>query len=136
MKIKIKDYLKAIKGFLIEWNEFVTVPLALLLFWAGGALIRWIDPTSGLFDPGIYQIILFVVGAFLIFHGVAWFLLKITFPKAFNFLSEEFEEEISRPVNDPIPQDWKLSKYQKCVLIFLYFFGCLLSMVLLARVIM
>ncbi|MBN2842660.1 MAG: hypothetical protein JXM68_06190 [Sedimentisphaerales bacterium] len=136
MKEKIKDHLKAIKGFLVEWNEFVTVPIALLLFWAGGALIRWIDPTSGLFDPGIYQIILFVVGAFLIFHGVAWLLLKLTFPEAFRFMSRTFEEEIKRADNDPLPQEQKLSKYQKCILIFLYLFGCLLSMVLLARVIM
>ena len=136
MEIKIKDFLKAIKGFLVEWNEFATVPIALLLFWAGGVLIRWLDPTSGLFDAGIYQIILFVIGAFLIFHGVAWLLLKLTFPEAFRFMSRTFEEEIKRSDNDPLPQEQKLSKYQKCILIFLYLFGCLLSMVLLARVIM
>lgn len=136
MKSHLKAKTNAFKRFLIQWNEFLTVPLAVLLFWLGGAFMRLIDPTAGLFDAGIFQIIIFAVAAFLFLHGVAWVVFKITFPKAFRFLDDIFEEEIDRPLNDGIPQQWKLSIYQKCVLCFIYFFGCLFAMVLLARVIM
>ncbi len=136
MKLHLKEKLTALKRFLIQWNEFVSIPLAVLLFWIGGSLIRFIDPTAGLFDAGIFQIIIFAVAAFLFLHGIAWIVLKLTFPKAYLFLDEVFEAEIARPENDPISADWKLSKYQKCVLVLLYFFGCLFAMVLLARVIM
>jgi hypothetical protein len=136
MKITFKEALKAFKKFLIQWNEFITIPLAIVFFWLGGAFIRLVDPTAGLFDGGIFQIVIFAVAAFLFLHGIAWLILKITFPAAFTFLDEVFEVEISDPENKPIPQEWKLTKYQKCVLVLLYFFGCLFAMVLLARVIM
>ncbi|HUU40631.1 MAG TPA: hypothetical protein VMW42_06815 [Desulfatiglandales bacterium] len=136
MKLHLKEKLTAFKRFLIQWNEFVSIPLAIVLFWIGGSLIRWLDPTAGLFDAGIFQIIIFAVAAFLFLHGIAWIVLKITFPKAYFFLDEIFEIEIERFENEPIPQEWKLSTYQKCVLVLLYFFGCLFAMVLLARVIM
>jgi hypothetical protein len=136
MKLHLKEKLTAFKRFLIQWNEFVFIPLAIALFWIGGIVIRWLDPTSGLFDGGIFQIIVFAIAAFLFLHGTTWIILKITFPMAYHFLDQIFEEEIVRPDNEPIPDSWKLSKYQKCVLVLFYFFGCLFAMVLLARVIM
>ena len=132
MKFNLKGALTAFKKFLIQWNEFVTVPLAVVLFWLGGALIRWIDPTSGLFDGGIFQIIIFAIAAFLFLHGMAWIVLKITFPKAYRFLDDQFEEEMELSPS----VGTNLTIYQKCVLVLLYFFGCLFAMVLLARVIM
>jgi hypothetical protein len=136
MKIRFNEALIAFKKFLIQWNEFITIPLAIVFFWLGGAFIRLVDPTAGLFDAGIFQIIIFAIAAFLLIHGMAWIVLKITFPKAFRFFDEIFEEEIERLGNDPVHPDVKLTTYQKCVLILLYFLGCLFAMVLLARVIM
>lgn len=136
MKLHLKETLTAFKRFLIQWNELVTIPLAIVIFWLGGAFIRLVDPTAGLFDGGIFQIIIFAVAAFLFLHGIAWLVLRITFPEAFKYLDEVFEVDISDPENKPVPQEWKLTKYQKCVLVLFYFFGCLFAMVLLARVIM
>ncbi len=132
MKLHLKEKLTAFKRFLIQWNELVSIPLAVLLFWIGGSLIRFIDPTAGLFDAGIFQIIIFAVAAFLFLHGIAWIVLKLTFPKAYKFLDEIFEEEIDQSSRLAC----NLTIYQKCVLVLLYFFGCLFAMVFLARVIM
>jgi hypothetical protein len=132
MKLHLKENLTAFKRFLIQWNEFITVPLAFLLFWLGGFIIQWVDPTAGLFDAGIFQIIIFAVASFLFIHGVAWFVLKLTFPKAFKYIDYIFEEEIDlKNING-----LQLTTYQRCVLILLYFSVCLFAMVLLARVIM
>ena len=136
MKQSIKLSLKAVKSFLIEWNEFMTIPLSLVLYWLGGLLIRALDPSSGLFDPGIFQIILWSVSAFLFLHGIAWLVIKITFPRLYHFLDSVFDYEIDYNAGDLIPDDSKLTKYQKCVLSLAYFFGCLFAMVSLAKVIM
>jgi len=136
MKNHLKEALTSIKRFLIQWNELITIPLAILFFWLGGYIIRFLDPTAGLFDAGIFQIIIFAVASFLFLHGMAWIILKITFPKLYHFLDDILEAEIERPDNDNVPDSYKLSKYQKCVIVLAYFFGCLFSMVLLARIIM
>lgn len=136
MKESIKLGLNALKSFLIEWNEFLTIPLSLVMFWLGGLLIRGVDPSSGLFDPGIFQIILWAVSAFLFLHGVSWLVIRITFPRLYKFLDTVFDYELDYNAGDLIPDDSKLTKYQKCVLSLVYFFGCLFAMVLLARVIM
>jgi len=136
MKESIKLGLKAFVSFLEEWNEFLTIPLSLVIYWLGGLLIRALDPSSGLFDPGIFQIILWSVSAFLFLHGIAWLVIKITFPKLYRFLDSVFDYEIEYNAADLIPDDSKLTKYQKCVISLAYFFGCLFAMVSLARVIM
>lgn len=137
MKIDLKGAFTSFKRFLMQWNEFITVPLAFVLFWLGGSVLRWIDPTSALFDAGIFQIIIFAIAAFLLLHGVAWLVLKITFPTAYHFFDDLFEHAITSAERyaDPDNQN-ALTQYQKCVLVLLYLFGCLFSMVLLARVIM
>lgn len=132
MKSHLREKTNAFKRFLMQWNEFLTVPLAVLLFWLGGSFMRWIDPTAGLFDAGIFQIIIFAVAAFLFLHGIAWIILKITFPKLYRFLDEQFEKEME--LSPTVGTN--LTTYQKCVLVLFYFFGCLFAMVLLARVIM
>lgn len=137
MKIDLKGAFTAFKKFLMQWNEFITVPLAFVLFWIGGSVLRWIDPTSALFDAGIFQIIIFAIAAFLLLHGVAWFVLKITFPAAYHFFDNLFESAITAAEGSyDLHNPNHLTKYQKCVLVLLYFFGCLFAMVLLARVIM
>lgn len=120
--------MKAIIKFLAQWNELLTIPLSLVLFWIGGLFIRAVDPTAGLFDPGIFQIVIWAVAAFLFLHGATWIVIKITFPKLYHFLDEVFENGIS--------ESGLLTLYQKCVLALAYFFGCLFAMVLLARAIM
>lgn len=131
--------LKKIIEFLANWNEFITIPLALLLWYLSPMLLRTLDPTAGVYDAGIFQVILFTVIQFLVYHGVAWIVFKITFPKAYKYFDNKFENAIGEPTTvSPEPTGFdkfqKLTTWQKCVLVLVYFSLCLLSMVFLARV--
>lgn len=88
----MKKLLKLIKEFLVTWNEFLTIPLGLLLFWASPAILRFFDSTSAVYDYGIFQIILFTIIQLFIYHGLSWFMMKITWPKLYEFLEHQLEE--------------------------------------------
>lgn len=38
-------------------NEWLAVPLAAALFLASSGLLRWVDPTAGVFDVGVLQVL-------------------------------------------------------------------------------
>jgi|BioPla2DNA2_1021312.scaffolds.fasta_scaffold27149_4 hypothetical protein len=123
----LKRLFRGLLAFLVEWNEFITVPLSLLLFAVGGLFIRRIDPTAGLYDSGIFQALLFAVAAFLLLHGVAWFIIKITLPGMFKFMSD-FLDRFMEPEDE-----FTLKPIQKCVLGLSYLFACLLGMLLILK---
>jgi hypothetical protein len=126
--------MKKMRNFFINWSEFITIPISLLLFWCSEKILYWIDPRSATYDSGIFQIILFAVIAFLFLHGVAWFVFKLTFPKAYRFFDNIFDDVINGEQDKATSQI--LTLFQKCVLVLTYFLGCLFALVLLARVIM
>lgn len=121
----LKKILRSILVFLIEWNEFVTVPLSLLLFAVGGMLIRRLDPTAGLYDLGIFQALFFAIAAFLLLHGIAWFALKITLPGMFKTLSNYLDWKR--------PEFHELTPLQKCVIGLSYLFACLFAMLFILK---
>lgn len=132
--------MKKIISFLTQWNELLTIPAAFILWWLSPYFLRWLDPTAGVYDAGIFQVILFAIICFLIFHGVVWLVLKLTFPRLYRFFDDEFEKAVTdNPELQPSVTErdkfFHLNTYQKCVLILFYFSLCLLSMVLLARVV-
>jgi hypothetical protein len=89
----MKALLKKIWKVIIDWNEFITVPLAFILWYLSPLLLRSIDPTSAVYDAGIFQVIIFTTIQMLIYNGIIWFILKITWPKLYNFLDDIFEGE-------------------------------------------
>jgi len=46
------------------------------------------DPTAGSFDAGVFQAILFAVISFLILHGVAWLVLKLSWWTVYDTLDD------------------------------------------------
>jgi len=102
--------MKKLIRFLVVWNEFLSIPLALLLWFYSPTLLRLFDPTAGVYDSAVLQQIIFAIIAVLIFHGLAWFLLKLTFPEIYRFLDDDFEEHFSN-----------LQKWQKLKLSLLLF---------------
>jgi len=90
----MKTFLQKIWKTIINWNEFITIPLGLILWYISPLLLRMLDPTSAVYDAGIFQVIIFTTIQFLIYHGVVWLLLKITWPKMYNFLDDVFEGEV------------------------------------------
>lgn len=111
--------------FLLKWNEFLTIPIAIFLWYLSPFLLRLIDPTSAVYDAGIFQIILFTIIQFLIYHGVAWFIFKISFPKLYNFLDDKLEDYIKSK---------EIKEYEKIKYVLWIFSVYLLSLVFLSRV--
>jgi hypothetical protein len=54
-------------------QELVGIPAALVLFWVSGWVLRWIEPTSALYDAGVLQGATVVVVHLLIGNSLARF---------------------------------------------------------------
>jgi hypothetical protein len=120
----MKTIMKNLFRFLARWNELISLPLAILLWAFSPELIRMIDPTAGVYDAGIFQIIIFTLIQFFLFTGISWLYLKLVFPRGYDVLDELF--------NNPLNQ---ISLWQKSKLALCLFSLLLLSLVLLSRVI-
>jgi hypothetical protein len=77
-----------------KWNELITIPFAILLWYLSPYFLHWIDPTAATFDSGIFQVILFTIIQLLIYNGVVFLLIKITWPGLYKFLDNGLEDEI------------------------------------------
>jgi len=124
--------MKKLLKFLVTWNELWSLPLAMVLWWASPWLIRFIDPTAATYDGGIFQIILFTVIQFMVYHAVAWILLKITFPGIYWHIDNMLEFNLN--------QKWEnkqnsLTEWQKSKLSLSLFALYLLCIVVLSRVV-
>ena len=80
--------------FLFNWNEVITLPLAMILWYYSADLIRFFDPTAAAYDGGIFQIILFTVIQVLVYNAVAWLIIKITFPDIYKYLDSFLEANL------------------------------------------
>lgn len=110
---------------MMQWAEFIFLPLGLILWYYSGSLLRMIDPTAATYDSGIFQIILFTIISFFILTGVIWIYLKITFPKVYETLEEiATGEGLS-----------KMTPYEKSKVVLWIISLFMISMVLLSRVI-
>lgn len=72
--------MKKIRRFLSSWQGWLAFVVALAVFLVSPILIRAVDPTAGVFDGGILQILLFGVVAAALGVGVIWALWQIAFP--------------------------------------------------------
>jgi hypothetical protein len=114
--------------FLKDWNELMGIPIALLLWILSPWLIRMIDPTAGVYDAGIFQVIIFTLIQYFIYSAVAWLSFKLTFPEAYSQLDQMF-------LFDPSFKNDQLTKWQKSKLIFGFFALSFIALVLLSRTI-
>lgn len=80
-----------------EWKEELwSIPLAFLIFFFSPVLLRWIDPTAGTYDAGIFQIILFASICLLVFNGLTWMGIKQLFPELFIYFQNQFKDEFQK----------------------------------------
>lgn len=115
--------MKKITKFLRRWNELLTIPVAFVLWFYSPQLLRLLDPTAAAFDAGIFQIFLFAIIGLLIFHGIVWLILKLSWPTVYKHL-----DNLSEPFQDL--NSWQQIKFSLAV-----FSVLLLSLVLLANTI-
>lgn len=77
-----KKFLNIIKN----WSELYTLPVAVLLWWAGGVCLRLIDETAGIYDIGILQAFLLGTVGILFGHTIIWLILKLSVPYIYETL--------------------------------------------------
>jgi hypothetical protein len=90
-------------------------------------LLHWIDPTAATYDAGIFQIILFTTIQILFYNGLAWILIKLTWPGMYKFLDSSLEEKAL--ANESI------SEWEKCKMVLWIFTIYFMAIILLSRVI-
>lgn len=76
--------------------ELWTIPTAVVVFFLSIPVLRWLDPSSGTYDAGILQKILFAVIAVLVFNGLAWAGMRMVWKEMFKyFQSPEFKTDFN-----------------------------------------
>lgn len=107
--LKVVDYsfvlIKRGLKFLKNWNEFITVPVAIGLFWFVRPVLRFIDPTAGVFDLGIMHVFFAGLVIYLLVIAAVWLIIRLTYKVLYLYLDVQFEVDFKT-----------LSNYQKCVL--------------------
>jgi hypothetical protein len=79
------------------WKEELwSIPAALLIFFLSPTFLRWIDPTAGSYDAGIFQIVIFAIICLLMFNGFAWMGIKQVFPEVFSYFQTSFKNEFNK----------------------------------------
>lgn len=122
--------MKRIKAFLRQWNELITLPIAMLLWWLSDDIIRWFDPTAASYDGGIFQIILFAIICLFVANGVVWIIIKLTFPGIYDYLDNFLEQNLKNSSNP----NYTMSLWQKSVIVLWVFSLYFLSLVALLRI--
>lgn len=123
----MKRLINSIWRHLLSWHEYVTIPVALILFYFSPSLLRLIDPTAATYDAGVLQVIIFTIIQFLIYNAVAWIVFKLTFPKMYKMLDDEIENKVLN--------NGAITMWEKIKIVLWVFSLYLICIVLLSRVI-
>lgn len=92
-------------------TEWLAVPLALVLFLASSAVLRAYDPTAGVFDIGVLQVLLVSALQLLVAMTTAQIATAISYRRLFKL-----------PKTEPVCKTWYVALYA------LYFSGCVVLM--------
>lgn len=90
---------KSVNRFLKEYNEWLSIPIALMLFFVVPTIYRYFDHTASAFDPGyLHSIILgFIIVNFA--SGIAWLMLRLNFPTLYHFWDNDMEDSTIKSTN-------------------------------------
>lgn len=80
-----------VKKFFRKYPELLTIPTAFTVWVTSIPVLRWFDPTSGVFDAGVFQIPIFSILQLFMYVSVAWLLLGLVFGTARKFLKSELK---------------------------------------------
>ena len=79
------------RKFLKTYNEWISLPLAVLLFILAPQIYRLYDPTAGAFDLGYFHSLIFAVIGLNIASGISWLMFKMNFPHLYRFWDDGLE---------------------------------------------
>lgn len=86
-------WLNKIKRKLIKWNEFITIPIGLLLTRWSEKIVTYFYPGSVRYDVGFYYDLIYSIGATFIIHGVAYGLFKLNWLFIEKYLDVDLEKD-------------------------------------------
>jgi len=81
-----------VKAFFKSYPEFLSIPAAVIVWVISIPALRLADPTSGVFDAGVFQVPIFSVLQLFIYISMAWLLLRLVFGTQFRFIKYTFKE--------------------------------------------
>lgn len=113
----ILSYLKGswarFRAWIKLWPDFLALPLALLGFWLSIPILRWIDPTSGIFDTGIFQIIIVLAVLLTAINALIFLGVEFNFPMIWDWYKK-----------DILKRDWlAITPWQRFLLFLSLYFG-------------
>lgn len=113
---KLNEAFATVRTWIKAMPDTWAVPLTLVAFWLSMHILRWIDPTAGIFDVGLFQLIVVLAALltsinFLVFLGI-----EFNFPIVWDWYK-----------NGVIIKDWlKITPWQRFIFFSLLYFGLLL----------
>lgn len=98
-KAKVSD-IKAVWFFARQWNEFLMLPAALVLWKCSELFLKWIDPMAAPFDSGVLQKFTYAIVGTLCVRFVSTLLMRINFPAVHRYMYSHFERDL---ISDSTP---------------------------------
>jgi len=96
-------------------EEMVVVPLAIICFYLFNSLLLFLFPHSAFFDFfSVIETLVSKIVTFIVALWVAHLSLRVSFPKVYKFLHDDFYHDF-----DSIPKDKKIEYAIKFILIFI-----------------
>jgi len=112
-----------LKKLLHDWPDFITLPIAAILWCISPTILRAWDSTAGVFDAGVLQIFLFGLIGLCFANFITWMFLKLNFPT------------IDRWTDNGFMRDWSSLEAKDRIKYFIcVFLGLLFAFVLFCRV--
>ena len=87
-KKRFQGFRKWFSGFLIKYNEYLPLLVAIPIWWASGYVTRWIDPQAGVDDAGLFQALIFGLVLYFAAQACAWFSMRMAFPTIGEFIDK------------------------------------------------
>ncbi len=119
---KTLNKLNPLCGYFVVWRELSSLAVGLILWIHSAVFLRWIDPTAGMYDAGVFQVYLFAIIGIFILHGIVRILMKLIWPTSEQYLDHHFREDFKT-----------ITPWQKLKLSTSIFFAFLFAVAFLAR---
>lgn len=117
----MKTIINKIKNW--SWlNEVISIPVGLVAFYLYPYLAIKLEDDPAVWSIGTLQKLVFAFALVSIANGIGGLLVKLVVPNIFGFKNGEFTESFLR-----------LTDYQKCVLLYLWFLAYFLGFILAAN---
>lgn len=106
-------------------KENAALITVVVLFFASAKVLRWLDPTAGVFDAGVLQVINLTLVKYAVYTMITWSSFKVLWPDLGHFLKYYFKDNFKL-----------LTPWQKnCTSIFVYCFLLLVVVILSSSVV-